>query len=223
MVCITTFVLPFNDLTACRKESFWIINLDSRSLNLIEFSWSVLAISSIPLLAIWISLFWFFAILHFSPSKLEITRAAIAKVIAFVIFVKFICDMEIKLIRDTFTAKSTTGILYDNKGNQLCYSLELPWKDNKRKESCIPEGTYKLIYLPNGSPKFQYPCFLLEGVTGRTGIMIHIINEPKDTLGCIGFGLHRATDFIGSSTKALRRIVALQPTSITITSIKQDK
>ncbi|WP_245758495.1 DUF5675 family protein [Paenimyroides ummariense] len=30
------------------------------------------------------------------------------------------------------------------KGKHIAYTIELPWQDNKRRFSCIPEGTYIL-------------------------------------------------------------------------------
>ncbi|MGH3515775.1 MAG: DUF5675 family protein [Pseudonocardiaceae bacterium] len=36
---------------------------------------------------------------------------------------------------------SVIGVLYANDA-QLCYTLELPWKDNQNNTSCIRVGSY---------------------------------------------------------------------------------
>lgn len=81
----------------------------------------------------------------------------------------------------------TTGVFdaYNNGKNMICYSLELPWKDNKRNISCIPKGTYT-CKLTN-SIKYGKVYKVLD-VPGRTGILIHAGNYNKDTQGCILLG-----------------------------------
>lgn len=51
-----------------------------------------------------------------------------------------------------------------------CVTLELPWKDNKRNESCIPAGEYlvKLRY----SEKYGNHLIVM-GVKDRDYILIH--------------------------------------------------
>lgn len=65
------------------------------------------------------------------------------------------------------------------------YTMELPWKQNKQRESCIPLGTYKVA--KHNSPKFG-STFWLKYVIGRSGILIHPGNKPSDLLGCIAPG-----------------------------------
>ena len=45
------------------------------------------------------------------------------------------------IIRDTFTKKSVIGKLYCG-GEFIAHTLELPWKNNEKGVSCIPEGEY---------------------------------------------------------------------------------
>ena len=61
-------------------------------------------------------------------------------------------------------------------------TLELPWKQNQRRISCIPEGAYRCI--PHTSPKFGR-CFWLQDVPGRSEILIHPGNFTSQILGCI--------------------------------------
>lgn len=69
----------------------------------------------------------------------------------------------------------------------LCKTLELPWKDNKRSISCIPEGNYKMIKEAT-SPLHKYPHFRILNVEGRSGILVHKITFVKHLKGCIGVG-----------------------------------
>lgn len=81
----------------------------------------------------------------------------------------------------------TTGAFdaYNNGKNMVCYSLELPWKDNKRNISCIPKGTYKCTLY--NSTKFGKVYKVLD-VHGRTGILIHVGNYNSQIKGCILLG-----------------------------------
>jgi hypothetical protein len=62
-----------------------------------------------------------------------------------------------------------------------CFCMELPWLNNEHNISCIPSGVYDVIkYSYKGHPN----VFWIKDVPGREGIMIHIGNFLKDTLGC---------------------------------------
>lgn len=52
-----------------------------------------------------------------------------------------------------------------------CYSLELPWKNNKQKVSCIPTGKYACS-KNSGTVKFPYEHFDIHNVPGRAGVKI---------------------------------------------------
>ena len=45
--------------------------------------------------------------------------------------------MKLRLCRNYFP-NGTNGLLYDEMGELLCFTIELPWKNNERRESCIP-------------------------------------------------------------------------------------
>lgn len=52
--------------------------------------------------------------------------------------------MKAELIRQEYTDKQVTGILRILDGEMVLASfatLELAWKNNQRKVSCIPKGT----------------------------------------------------------------------------------
>jgi hypothetical protein len=63
-----------------------------------------------------------------------------------------------------------------------CHTMELPWKGNQRRVSCIPAGKYKVI--KHISPKFGKSFWVLD-VVNRSEILVHVGNYNHDTLGCI--------------------------------------
>jgi len=77
-----------------------------------------------------------------------------------------------------------SGSPFDNaQGKFLCHTIELPWEDNKRNISCIPEGTYEIV--TRYSKHFQNHL-LVKGVTNRRLILFHPANNAlKELEGCI--------------------------------------
>ena len=111
------------------------------------------------------------------------------------------CKMKTKIeIKRKYDDKQTSGILKVIKGEEVlfeCFTLELPWLDNKPSVSCIPEGTYKGIKRDN-KPNVHYKDAIeVHGVPERSAILIHQGNyagsfNPKtgrhDIRGCILVG-----------------------------------
>lgn len=94
--------------------------------------------------------------------------------------------MRFLLERYPSSQVQTLGTLYVlDENNRIAHqtsTLELPWRDNKRRVSCIPVGKYKVI--KHISPKFG-ECFWIQDVEGRSEILIHKGNFYTDILGCI--------------------------------------
>ena len=68
-------------------------------------------------------------------------------------------------------------------GRFLCYTIELPWKQNEARVSCIPEGKY--FIRKRYSRKFGWHLEVL-GVTNRSLILFHPANYALSELkGCI--------------------------------------
>lgn len=89
--------------------------------------------------------------------------------------------MELELLR-TYFPDGCNGSIYCGD-ILICHTIELPWKDNERKTSCIPEGRYEL--KKRYSPKFKWHL-LVQGVPGRSVILIHPANDAlKELKGCI--------------------------------------
>lgn len=62
-------------------------------------------------------------------------------------------------------------------------TLELPWKDNKRGISCIPEGEYDVI-REGPTTKRPYVYFRVPNVPGRSGILWHPGTYTSHIKGC---------------------------------------
>lgn len=97
--------------------------------------------------------------------------------------------IEIKLVlfRNKLLSE-TLGTYYIIQGNEelyRCKVVELPWLNNKKQISCIPDGIYPCKKI---STKKHPNSFLIENVPNRDAIMIHIGNfatgKKIDTEGC---------------------------------------
>src|SRR5690606_8289840 len=88
---------------------------------------------------------------------------------------------ELRLIR-TYHPDGTNGVLQHN-GKPICQTIELPWRNNRRMISCIPEGRYRLIRREHFKHGDQ---LAVSGVPGREAILIHPANFALSELqGCI--------------------------------------
>jgi hypothetical protein len=89
--------------------------------------------------------------------------------------------MELELGR-VYYPEGTNGEI-QHEGQLVCPSIELPWRDNRRSVSCIPEGRYE-IRKRFTEKRGQH--LLVVDVPGRSGILIHPANDAqKELLGCI--------------------------------------
>ncbi|WP_417857273.1 DUF5675 family protein [Xanthomarina gelatinilytica] len=89
--------------------------------------------------------------------------------------------MEILLVRNYFK-EGTNGALFI-KNTFFGFTIELPWIDNIKNKSCIPEGRY--VLKARFSKKFKHHL-ILEDVANRSLILIHPANKAKVELkGCI--------------------------------------
>lgn len=96
---------------------------------------------------------------------------------------------KVFLYRKTDTGKETNGTLQftTEEGIQSqCFTLELPWKDNKHDTSCIPIGSYACQWT--FSPHLNKYTYEILNVPNRQGIRIHGGNFVTDLLGCLALG-----------------------------------
>ncbi|RTZ01411.1 hypothetical protein EKL98_15115 [Flavobacterium bomense] len=111
------------------------------------------------------------------------------------------------VLNRTYFPEGTQGVLEWN-GTLVCYTIELPWLENQRRISCIPEGKY--VLQKRFSPKFKWHIHL-QNVPGRDFILIHPANDAKkELLGCIAtVTLHTGIGRGSSSRKAFGKLKAL--------------
>ncbi len=82
----------------------------------------------------------------------------------------------------TYFPEGTNGKL-ECEGKFICNTIELPWKINEKRVSCIPEGKYFL--RKRYSQKFQWHLEI-ENVQNRSLILFHPANNALLELnGCI--------------------------------------
>jgi hypothetical protein len=94
---------------------------------------------------------------------------------------------KIELKRISYRPDCALGVLINSEDNMpICLTLEDPDRNNQKGMSCIPKGAY--YCAPYCSEKFQN-VYEVNGVPGRTSILIHAGNTSDDTSGCILPGL----------------------------------
>jgi len=87
--------------------------------------------------------------------------------------------------------QQTLGVLCHEPSGWACCTLELPWRENENRRSCIPpapsEGVITYKAKRHESPRYGETLYL-PGVPDRSEILIHAGNYVSDTLGCILVG-----------------------------------
>jgi hypothetical protein len=82
----------------------------------------------------------------------------------------------------TYFPEGTNGKL-ECEGRLICNTIELPWKNNETKVSCIPEGKY--FIKKRYSNKYKRHLEVLD-VKNRSLILFHPANNAMQELkGCI--------------------------------------
>ena len=86
------------------------------------------------------------------------------------------------ILSRTYFPDGTSGKL-ECEGKLICKTIELPWKMNETKVSCIPEGKY--FIKKRYSNKFQWHLEIVN-VENRSLILFHPANNAMQELnGCI--------------------------------------
>lgn len=104
------------------------------------------------------------------------------------------------LIKRTYYPTGTNGeFLVNGKLHSKC--IELPWKDNQSRISCIPEGKYKVV--KRTSDHFG-AHMLITNVPKRDLILIHPANNAlKELKGCIAPVTELSGHGTGNSSRAV--------------------
>lgn len=117
--------------------------------------------------------------------------------------------MNVTLKRILQNDGGTWGVMIFN-GHIGCTTCELPWDDNHPMTSCIPAGTYHCIpHMSDAHPN----TWELKSVPGRSSILIHEGNFPKDVKGCIavGQGFSAASPMVINSLFTLQQLRDILP------------
>ena len=89
--------------------------------------------------------------------------------------------MVLELTR-TYFPEGTNGKL-ECKGKSICNTIELPWRENQKRVSCIPEGKYFIRKRYSNKLKWHIE---IVGVKNRSLILFHPANNALQELnGCI--------------------------------------
>lgn len=89
--------------------------------------------------------------------------------------------MELLLERE-YHSSGTNGIL-SCRDQFICFTIELPWRNNQRMISCIPKGRYQLVL--RFSDRHQWHL-LVKAVPDRSLILLHKATHAlKELKGCI--------------------------------------
>lgn len=143
--------------------------------------------------------------------------------------------MEKFILERVYLPTETLGSIYGSDQHLVCKTLELPWKNNKQNESCIPEGEYVVKKMQPGYGR-EYGYFRFMNVPGRninrqlgmSTILMHRITYVEDLLGCIGIG-SRFHDFnkdgvpdMAESGKKLQWMYDNLPNEFTLVIKKKD-
>jgi hypothetical protein len=118
--------------------------------------------------------------------------------------------IEAKLYRSRLCPDQWTPGKLEILDTSFC-TLELPWKNNEKKISCVPEGVY-ICKRQTSSKNHEWgEAFVLQGTLPRTDIQIHAANWPHEIKGCIGLGLYFYDDGtgVGQSCRAINKFMNL--------------
>jgi hypothetical protein len=103
----------------------------------------------------------------------------------------------VNLQRERADGKHGIVGMLTHEGKHLAYTLELEWNNNTPRKSCIPTGEYEIKFKAWGGYYERYKrrfdnheegMLEITGVDGRSHILIHCGNRPKDTAGCVLVG-----------------------------------
>lgn len=136
--------------------------------------------------------------------------------------------MKLSLYRSIPTLQSTPGSMFLNGGRQ-CYTLEPP------PGRCVPAGEYVIkLYASSDFQRMaeQDPWFktysdamphligLPEPWSNPSIVMIHPLNYPSQTKGCIGVGENQGINAIGNSRPAFSKLYSIIQAAIPDVSIQ---
>jgi hypothetical protein len=131
--------------------------------------------------------------------------------------------MFYRLERKIYATSAVLGIWYNSHNKELCRTLENSWIRNIPKISCIPEGKYKCKKFIGNKYK---NVWILEGIEGRSYILIHNGNLEKHTQGCIlvgsNWGFLKDELAVLNSRKTLEKLRSILPDKFELEITRKD-
>jgi len=129
-------------------------------------------------------------------------------------------ELTVNLVRLRKSDHGTEGLLFFRQFS--CFSMELPWRDNRKNISCIPAGIYTVQLRV--SPRYGRVYWVIE-VPDRSYILIHSGNWGGDvskglkthTNGCILLGKYRGY------LQGQRAVLCSRPTITRFLNLMQSK
>lgn len=94
---------------------------------------------------------------------------------------------EHRFIQDQNQTMGSCVVLGEN--NQPLFAsllLTRGWRNNQKNVSCIPKGTYKVVF--EYSNKYKRMLWEVKGVPNRSEVKFHPLNYYFDSEGCNGLG-----------------------------------
>lgn len=99
----------------------------------------------------------------------------------------------------SYTQNITFGhLILDNEF--ICHFFELPWRNNKKGISCIPEGEYRFKIIDRHE-HFGLCYYCETEINGRSEIFIHTANTTDQIRGCLVPVTTLRSDIGGDSSK----------------------
>jgi hypothetical protein len=129
-------------------------------------------------------------------------------------------NLELAITRLSDDGKQTLGSFNVIGADFSGKTMELPYKDNQHKISCIPPGSY--VVKKRYSQKYGWH-FHITDVPNRDMILIHSANYSRQLLGCIAVGMgHTDIDKDGlkdviASRLTLEKLFQIMPDTFKLT------
>lgn len=117
-------------------------------------------------------------------------------------------DSSLDLWRYLYDEEFGTFGFFHLEGMKL-WTVERPWLNNRRRVSCIPDGSYPCA--PRRFHRGGYEAIEIQEVPDRSYIMFHIANSCDELAGCVapgmGRGVHKGKWAVTNSTGAFRLLM----------------
>lgn len=121
--------------------------------------------------------------------------------------------MNLKLVRGRAELYGIFGQLLDENGNVIAVTLEHAYSDGDAFVPKVAVGTYTCTrHAPNRLPYETFEIQNVPNFQGQTvtGILIHVGNYNKDSVGCVLVGEYFGVGCILESKVAFEKLMALQ-------------